>query len=402
MPDADQVSDAAVLRRLRKARAQLVMKHPFFGTLALGMDLVERVGDPRIKTLATDGKSLFYNPSFVETLSDPELQGVVAHEVMHPASLHHTRRGARDLRAWNTAADFAVNPIIVGAGLTLPEGALISPAYADKSAEEIYGLLPKSGGAGGGGNPGGDDGDDLDPGGCGAVLDAPGTGGEDGKTASASEMAQAASEWKVKTLQAAQAAKMQGRLPAGLERLVEELRAPSVDWRDQLRRFVADQFPEDYSWTKPNRRFIGSGLILPSMIPDRIGEIAVAVDTSGSIGPKELAQFQSELQSIADEVRPAAIHVVYCDAKVAGTQTFEGDDQIKLKAKGGGGTDFRPPFDWIARNGVEPKCLIYLTDLCCSSFPKEPGYPVMWASTEKLGRPGVSKPPFGEVIHVNG
>src|SRR6201998_1264875 len=124
--------------RLKKARTALLLDHPFFGTLLF------RLGAKplrSIKTMATDGVSLFYNPDFWGTLTRTELQGTLAHEVMHPALQHHTRRGGRDRKRWNMACDYAINPLLLEAGLTLPKDVLVDHRFRGMSAERIYNLI---------------------------------------------------------------------------------------------------------------------------------------------------------------------------------------------------------------------------------------------------------------------
>ena len=124
--------------RIQKARTALLLDHPFFGSLLF------RLGgraSNSIQTMATDGVSLFYNPAFVETLNAAELAGVLAHEVMHPALQHHTRRGDRDRKRWNMACDYAINPLLLDAGLTLPKDVLIDHRFRGMSAERIYNLI---------------------------------------------------------------------------------------------------------------------------------------------------------------------------------------------------------------------------------------------------------------------
>src|SRR5271156_4727300 len=124
--------------RIQKARTALVLDHPFFGSLLFRLKGRE---SRSIKTMATDGVSLFYNPEFVETLNSAALAGTLAHEVMHPALHHHMRRSGRDLKRWNVACDFAINPLLVDAGLSLPNGVLIDNRFRGMSAERIYNLL---------------------------------------------------------------------------------------------------------------------------------------------------------------------------------------------------------------------------------------------------------------------
>ena len=124
--------------RLKQGRTKLLLDFPFFGVLILRLKDVET---PSIDTMATDGVSLFYNPEFVAKLTPPELLGCLAHEVMHPALQHHTRRGTRSPKRWNIACDFAINPLIRNANLALPAGALYDLAFRNLSAERIYNLI---------------------------------------------------------------------------------------------------------------------------------------------------------------------------------------------------------------------------------------------------------------------
>lgn len=121
----------------------------------------------------------------------------------------------------------------------------------------------------------------------------------------------------------------------------------------------------------------------------------IGVDTSGSIGSTELEQFAGEISAISDEAKPERIHIVYCDAAVQAVQEFGASEPIELKPKGGGGTDFRPVFEWVDRNGIQPACLIYLTDLCCDSYPEPPGYPVLWVTDSRRIAP------FGETLCID-
>ena len=124
--------------RIQKARTALLLDHPFFGSLLYRLKDRESLA---VKTMATDGVSLLWNPEFVETLTAATLAGTLAHEVMHPALHHHLRRSGRDLKRWNVACDFAINPLLVDAGLKLPEGILLENRFRGMSAEQIYNLL---------------------------------------------------------------------------------------------------------------------------------------------------------------------------------------------------------------------------------------------------------------------
>lgn len=372
-----------MITKLSKARAALVLSQPFFGSLALRLRCV---ADATVETMAVDGESIFYNPDFVESLTFDEITGVVAHEVMHLACAHHARRGERDPRLWNRAGDYAINGLLIAAGFTLPAGRLQDSRFDDMPAEEIYAVLERERTNGSGidtGAPG------EDPGGCGAVRDAP---GEHGCKPSPAELSQAAKDWQIAALQAAQVA---GELPAGIARLVDTLRQPRIDWRHVLRRFVETTARSDYQWFPPNRRYISMGFYLPSIRSDELGPIVIAIDTSGSIRKEAVEQFAAELSAVLEDCRPEIVHLLYCDRTITGVESLTADDlPLKLNPKGGGGTDFRPPFDWVGRSGLRPACLIYLTDLKSRKFPAAPDYPVLWVATSNKSAP------FGETLPI--
>jgi predicted metal-dependent peptidase len=428
--------------KLTRARVQLLLQQPFFATLCLRLNLIPAP----VPTMATNGKVIYYNPAFVDSLTPEEVQGVLAHEVMHCALAHHCRRGQRARRLWNKAADYAINPIVLENGLTLPAGALVKAEYEGLSAEEIYSRLVEE--SSGGGSPqsqpqsssGGssatgpqppsqaksgdgnsqsespqgsspdtgaqdpqvgtpaetsDSEDDLTvprPGGFGEVLDAT---DDERNPASEAETTRQANEWNIAAEQAMRAAKACGHEPAGIDRPLKEARESKQDWRAILREFIAATVPSDYRWNPPNRRFIASGLYLPSVHREGVGKIVIGVDTSGSIGGKELKQFAGEISAISDQAQPELVHVVYCDASVSSTQEFGPSEPITLEPQGGGGTNFRPVFEWVEKNNVVPACLIYLTDLCCEMYPTSaPPYPVLWVTNSRRTAP------FGETLKI--
>ena len=380
-------------RAVASARARLVLgrdaKSAFFATLVLRL---VPTADWTLETVATDGRALAYNPAFVCGLSADELLAVQVHEVMHLALAHNCRRGTRDPRRFNVAADLAVNPLLLSAGFVLPAGRLMpgegrfAHLPAGLAAEEYYRLLSESPE-----QEQGLEGDDVaDPGGCGSVQDA-----GDG---SPSEIAEQAAQWKVAVAQAEQAAKARGELPAGLARSVDDVLHPPTDWREVLREFVRASARNDYSWSRPNRRFVAAGLYLPGLVSEALGEILVAVDTSGSIGPKELAVFGAELEALLGSYDCSAT-IVYHDARIQKVEDWTpSDGPLVLKPVGGGGTDHRAVFDWMEAEGRHPAVIVCLTDLD-TEFPAIPPVaPVLWAVVGA----NRSSPPFGRVLHITG
>jgi len=387
--------------RIQKARTALLLDHPFFGSLLYRLkDRESRA----VKTMATDGVSLLWNPEFVETLAAATLAGTLAHEVMHPALHHHLRRSGRDPKRWNIACDYAINPLLVDAGLKLPEGVLLENRFRGMSAEQIYNLLepeedaePDSdsdqpAAASTDPNSGPDGSESNEPsvpetdGGIGQVLDAP-SGSDDSPT----EQEQAR-EWEIAVKQAITVAQQAGKIPEGLDRTMEGVAEAAVNWRELLRRLWSETTAADYCWMRPNRRHLWKGLYLPGVVKEGVGEIVIAVDCSGSISGRQLRLFEAEARSILEGQRPERVYVLYFDAVVQKVEIYEAGQPISLNPVGGGGTEFGPCFEWIYERGIMPQTVVFLTDLY-GSFPSSaPYYPVLWAST------GRRQAPFGEVI----
>ena len=388
-------------QRIQKARTALLLDHPFFGSLLYRLKDRESLA---VKTMATDGVSLLWNPEFVETLTAATLAGTLAHEVMHPGLHHHLRRSGRDPKRWNIACDYAINPLLVDAGLKLPEGILLENRFRSMSAEQIYNLLESEEDSDAdsedkqqatastesqSGPEGSESKETSAPetdGGIGQVLDAPRESDD-----SPSEQEQAR-EWGIAVKQAMTVAQQAGTMPAGLDRAMEGVAEAAVNWRELLRRLWSESTVADYSWMRPNRRHLWNGLYLPGAVREGVGEIVIAVDCSGSISGRQLRLFEAEARSILEGQRPERVYVLYFDAVVQKVEIYEAGQPISLNPVGGGGTEFGPCFEWVAERSMMPQTMIFLTDLYGSFPPSAPSYPVLWAST------GRRQAPFGEVI----
>ncbi len=401
-------------QRLTRARTDLLLSHPFFGALLFRLRSEPMSGIP---WMATDGISLFYNPSAVAKLHHSELVFLLAHEVLHPALQHHTRRGERDPKVWNMACDYAINPLLMDAGLYPPAGVLQEKRFRGMSAEQIYALLTQEDGGQGSSSPhnGGSSekaasqedlrttSDDSQgaptpkapetPGGYGQVLDVPNTD-RPGATATAEQIREQEREWRIAVQEAQSAAKMAGKCPIGVERAFEAAEQSSVNWKETLRRCFSETLATDYTWSRPNRRFIGSGLYLPGMRKESAGELAIGIDCSGSIANRTLSLFAAELAALVEENHPERVHVLYFDTEVQRVDVFEFGQHIQLAPKGGGGTDFRTVFTYLETEQIEPHAVVFLTDLCGRFPEQEPHWPVIWASTEQ------TQAPFGATVYM--
>jgi len=312
--------------RITKARTSLILDHPFFGVLS--MNLTPKEDEAITPTAATDGKMLYYNPKWIEALNDPQLLGVIAHEIMHCALSHTTRRDTRDPLGWNIACDFAINLLLKAQCFVLPEGGLLDPQFKDMPAEEIYSKLPPPPPKPKGGNGGDGEGKEgfggMKPGeSCGDVLDATKPHDKEGK-------GKIEGQWKEWTGQAAQYAKRIGKLPAGMEKLIDGIINPPAPWREILAQFVSQIAKNDFSWMRPNRRFVSQGLYLPSLHSVEIPPIYVAIDTSGSIygEPNVLAQFEEELTNIVSAYQ-TTLKIIYCDVTI-GKEEEQTEATLKL------------------------------------------------------------------------
>jgi len=376
------------MNNIIKARASLILDQPFFASILLAMPISEST---EISTFATDGESIIYNKAWAEKLTLNETIFVLAHETMHCIMDHMGRRGAREHNRFNQAADYVINQLLVNERIgTMPAMGLLDAKLVQAgngTAEGVYKLLPESNSK----NKPGTKGGALD-----SVLDA---GSNMGKSKpDAATLAQKSADMKIKVIKAKNAAKMQGKLSAGLERLVDDLIKPVVDWKTVLKKFVSEKARIDYTYARPKRRFLATDLYLPSLSGQRLGKISVAVDCSGSINQELLNKFTSEINAIRQDVTPSEIEIIYFDSKVLKAEKFLADDDIIIKPMGGGGTAFSPVFTYINEQTELPIACVFLTDLYCDDFGPCPEYPVLFTVLENLD--SKLKAPFGEILNI--
>ena len=362
-------------QRVREARAGLLLTHPFFGVLSLKLNLEE---DESFPTMGVNATTLKFGPEFVAELSNSELKGVIAHEVMHLGLLHPMRQGSREHGLWNQACDYAINPNLIKDGFTLPEGGLIDPRFKNKSADQIYRILESEK------QDNQDSQGDSGPNPCGEFA-AAGDG--------TAENGEAERQWEENVQEALRAASGAGKMPAGLKAQIQKALASKADWATLLKRFMHDQVKTRCTWNKRNKRF--PDIFLPGRLHEGMGSLVIAVDTSGSIDQGVLNRFAAEISQIIRDVEPEQTHVVYCDTKVNHIDTFNAGEDIRINAVGRGGTAFSPVFERVESEGWQPAALIYLTDLDCDDYPKEPAYPVLWAAYGTQ-----ANAPVGETIHI--
>ncbi|AGA90522.1 hypothetical protein Thimo_1748 [Thioflavicoccus mobilis 8321] len=407
--------------KLAAARTRLILDKPFLGALALRLPLVAADAG-WCPTTATDARKLYFSRDYIEALSLSQTQFVLAHEALHCALSHFRRRGHRDKYRWDVACDHAVNPLLLADGLEPPPGTLYEPRFEGMTAEEIYPCIrntdaeepmdrhvyeapadgspppdaPENAAPRGGDGDGGEDetngssqSDEQERGqGKGGAPQPP--------PLSAQERDALAVQWQQRLAGAAQQARQAGKLGGQMARLVDHLLQPQLPWRMLLARYISASARDDYSYSRPSSRR-GGDAILPSLRSGQV-EMVVAVDTSGSIRGEEMAQFLAEVDAIKGQVR-ARVTLLACDAALAAGApwTYEPWEpaEIPEALSGGGGTDFRPVFDWVDRNGHQPDLLVYFTD-AEGAFPgAPPAYPTIWLVK---GRKPV---PWGQRIQLN-
>jgi predicted metal-dependent peptidase len=411
--------------KLAAARTRLIIDKPFLGALVLRLPLQPARPD-WCRTTSTDARKLYYNEQYIEHLSLAETQFVLAQEALHCALLHFARRGHRIQHLWDLACDFAINPILIHDGLTAPPGALYSHEYEGMTAEEIYPFLvdnendssreenlydkpEEQQGGKGDQPPPPEQQKDEDKGKAQRPqtetdeqaqpqdgIDENREGAHEPPPLSAQERETLEVQWKQRLAGAAQQAMQAGKLSGDLARLVDYVLEPKLPWRMLLAHHMTAQARDDYSYTRPSSRR-GEPAILPSLRSHQL-DVVVALDTSGSISAEEMDEFVSEIDAIKGQVR-ARVVLHACDERLNpdGPWTFEPWEPLVRPAsfKGGGGTDFRPVFDWAASMDREPDLLVYFTD-AEGSFPKiPPHYPVIWLVK------GKAQVPWGQRIQLN-
>ena len=368
-----------VIEKLTTARVGLLLRHPFFGNLATRLKLVD--ASDWCPTLATDGRTFYYNVGFVDRLTPKQAEFGFAHEVLHNVFDHIGRRDSRDPTLSNIAADYAVNQILKDERIgEVPDWIKIfqDNKYRGKSYEEIYDDLYEKA-------------EKIDISSLGELLDehldGEGEGEGEGKgegpegngkgrpKLSAEEKKKIRDEIKEAMVSAAQAAGA-GKIPAGVARMIKDFTEPKMDWRELLRMNIQSILKSNFSFSRPNRKSQMSGAILPGMMNDETVDVCCAIDMSGSISDKQAKDFISEVKGIMDEYVDFKLKLWCFDTDVYNLAEFTADtasDILTYEVKGGGGTDFDANWEFMKENDIEPKRFIMFTDgyPCGSWGPEE-------------------------------
>jgi len=444
----------AIETKLTAARTKLILDKPFLGALVLRLPMVAANKD-WCPTTATDARKFYFNAEYIDSLTMSQTQFMLAHEALHCALSHFARRQHRVKHRWDLACDYAINPLLIEDGLTPPPNYQVMPDYKGMTAEEIYPLLQDNednetldqhvydkeseGGGGGAGGPppeqqqeqkpqekrpepeerqpddepqqGEGDRQEHDPQQDGGQGDGeqprqsqpqPAEGDDDGADTpppplTPDERDTLDVQWQQRLAGAAQQAMQAGKLGGTLARMIDHLLQPQLPWRMLLARYMTAVARDDFSYMRPSRREGEGQAILPSLRSSQV-ELVVAVDTSGSIKANEINEFIAEINAIKGQMR-ARVTLIPCDSVIpeGAPWVYEPWEEFSFPdtVKGGGGTDFRPVFDWLDQQGQRPELLVYFTD-AEGSFPSsEPNFDVLWLVK------GKHKVPWGQRVQLN-
>lgn len=385
--------------RIMLARLNLVMNHPFFGVLATKLIPIEN--NTWCQTMAVDGRHLYYNVRFilgapvefhdlikqrikdvlpdateeqmeehVAGLTDENMIAVICHEILHCAFNHFLRRGNRDPKLYNKAADYAINQIIAREKIgVLGNNWLFDERFDKMPAEEIYNILESEKDKNGEG-----DGDTVDqhmsPGDQPGkekrtvkdILEGAGEDGEDGPDITEDEMQEYMDEFQHEMQSTARNA---GSVPAEIAKMIHKLKNPKIDWRTKLDRTLRSFIRNDATWLRPSRRSYNAGVIFPGMKQQEVIDICVAIDTSGSISESMLRDFLSEVYGMTKQFQQFKIMLVCFDTEYYNPKSFDEnnvDELLSYELGGFGGTDFNAVWRFFDDANYKPHQLVMFTD----------------------------------------
>ena len=411
---ANEVKDKEE-RKLKKVKIGL-MRNPKFALWSGIMMVGKTILDDDVPTACTDGRDELYGREFVKSLPEKQLAFVVLHENLHKALRHLTtwrKLYEEDAQLANIACDHVIN--IMAVEMDPHEQFIEFPKFQDgemkgqrmgcldmkykgMTARQVFDILKKEQEANGGQGGGGGDGSG------GKGFDEHNWGGAKGLSEQEKKELEREIDQAIRQGMIAQQ-KAIGQGAGGMHRELGELLEPQVDWREVLREFVSSisNNKDTSSWRRVNRRFLGTDTYLPTMIGERVGSLAIGVDTSGSISGQEINRFLSEIKSIAEDVHPEKIDLIYWDSAVAAHEEYEEYDMANLvsstKPKGGGGTDPRAMMKYMKDKKIEPECIIMLTDGEIYDWGNEWNAPIMWVICNRW-RGDKIMAPVGKTVHI--
>ena len=386
-------------QRLSKAVVD-IMGNPKYIALAGVLMIGSRTVNDTTKTACTNGRDEMYGRAFIETLTDAELRFLVLHECYHKLYKHlitwrHLYEDNAQLA--NMACDYVINIKLTDDNrdgfAVMPKVGLLDVEYRDMDSAQVYNLLKQDDDESGGGGGGSGDGDGTS-----------GTGLDEHDWDGAGKLTDEEGKQLARDLDEAirQGALAAGKLGTGGERMFEDLLQTKIDWREALREFISTTCQgNDYStWRRPNRRFVSSGYYMPSGVSEQVGELVIAIDTSGSSGGRELAKFLGEVKGICDQVKPDVVRLLYWDTEVCADEKYVGAEVENLvnstKPEGGGGTTVECVPAYMAERGVKPQAVVVLTDGYLGGSWGQWACPVLWCIVGNAN----AVPDVGKYVHV--
>ena len=373
--------------KISQAKAKLLVDYPYFGTLASKLELVT---NDDIEAFISNGVKLEYNSDYLNELEIKELEFIFANGAMHSSLAHDKRRNNRSGWLWQMATDMAINDMLVENGMTLPYGAQYRKRFAGMYAEEIYAelkadILREEDNL----EYEADDADDVEPN---------SEKKNQNETPQRTEE-QLQEEILQEQLLAEEAISLlesefkRGEAPKTIDRFFKLEYEGKIDWRDELKLALDRYFRDDYTLLPPSKKLLYTGIYLPSTVSQTF-RLVIVVDSSGSVDEALLNVFLSEVNFLMALISNYQIEILVCDDKVHSHKTFYSGDALDVELRGGGGTDYRPAFEYIEENFDDTKLVLYFTDLE-GKYPRErPNYEVKWI-TSKIG-----EIPFGELIEL--
>ena len=406
-------------QRVQKAVIS-IMQNPKYvalaGILMLGERVVVDADDWQygLPTACTNGRDEWYHRDFIAKLNDAELRFLILHECYHKLYKHLITWAwiqKEDPQEANVCTDLVINCKIRDDnkdGFATMTGELASgwydPQYRGMDTAQIYQLRKQDKQKQGGGQGQGDGQGSGQSQGTGIGSDSLQKAIDNHDWEGAKELSPQEKNELARDIDEAirQGALIAGKTGSGGDRDLTDLLKPQIDWREVLREFITTTCTgNDYStWKRPNRRYVSAGVYLPSGISERVGELVIAIDTSGSIGSPELARFLTEVKSICDTVHPEKVRLLYWDTQVCGDETYEMhelDDLVKsTKPKGGGGTMVECVPEYITKQGIKPQACIVLTDGYLGSSWGKWSCPLLWCIIDNEK----AVPDVGTHVHV--
>lgn len=411
--------------KLTKARVLLNERQPFYAYVTMKLEFIEQA---EVGTIGVDqfGRC-YYNPEWVDSITMEQLMGVLAHEVSHCLFDHIIRMKGKDLQLFNVCADAVINYMLLKNNFNLPKG--VTPDMSSdtitigqvtveklstKIAERVYDEVQsgskkqqQQSGQGQGDGQGDGQSGQSQQGFDKHIVAKKGKGKGDGKDKKDMKGKgqpniedRGKDYWEHTLTEAVTHAKLRGNMPRGMDRYFDKLLHPKLDWKQLLHKYVTESIPTDFTWLRPSKKSYSTGIYLPDTVKDGI-ELVVSIDTSGSINRQDLTKYMSEVNGIVEKMNGVTMTIIFHDTQVYGGETLVNATTTEVievlnKVKGGGGTDHRPVFDWIAKNKQDAKLLISFTD-GYSRYPDRATIPTIFC-VDKNGKTNI---PIGKIIELN-